>query len=201
MPTIYFFILFHSFNTLLKMIQILSRSFMLLTGLVSFSTVYAFTAPTKSYDVLSSSSSSSRSSQLSVKFDASTERWIPDSPQDTEGYDAFGTLLRAGPKPFLIRITNADNYEQGVYKFMAQKNMNRMEAQGNFDAYLENPNDWAYQYLQEQKGAPKRDYVNDGMDPKSLILKGVWTGLVFAIAGRAFYSYENGVNFYDFLKQ
>ncbi|GFH55446.1 hypothetical protein CTEN210_11922 [Chaetoceros tenuissimus] len=175
------------------MIQNLSTYFMLLTALLPYSTVSAFTAPTLQ--------ASSRSSQLSVKFDAATERWIPESTEETEGYDAFGTLLRAGPKPFLIRITNGDNYEQGVYKFMAQKNMNRMEAQGNFDAYLENPNDWAYQYLQEQKGGPKKDYVNDGMDPKSLILKGVWTGLVLAIAGRAIYSYENGVNFYDFLKQ
>lgn len=135
-----------------------------------------------------------------VKFDSSTDRWVPTSPEDEEGYGVFGTLLRAGPKPFVIRIVNPDNYEQGVYKFMFNENMSRMEAQGNFDAYLENPNDWAYQYFQEKKGGMKKDYVNDGMDPKSLTLKGLWTGLLFGLLARGIYCYNTSENFYAFLK-
>jgi len=80
--------------------------------------------------------------------------------------------------------------------------MSRMEAQGNFDAYLENPNDWAYQYMQERNnpGGFKRDYVNGGMDPKALVLKGVWSSVVLGLAARGVYCYNTGEYFYDFLK-
>ena len=138
--------------------------------------------------------------KMAPRFDPSTEKWYPTSPEDEDGYGAFGTLLRAGPKPFIIRLVNSDNYEQGVFKFMANENMSRLEAQGNFDAYLENPNDWAYQYLQEKNGKYKKDYVNEGMDTKSLVLKGAWTALLLGLAARGVYCYNTGINFYEFLK-
>lgn len=144
---------------------------------------------------------SSKLSKLGmVRFDPTREKWFPSAPEDEDGYGPVGTLLRAGPKPFVIRITNLDNYDQGVYKLMANENMSRMEAQGNFDAYLENPNDWAYQYFKEKSGGYKKDYVNDGMDPKSLILKGLWTSLILGLSARGVYCYSTGEYFYDFLK-
>ena len=84
---------------------------------------------------------------------------------------------------------------------MNNEKMSRIEAQANFDAYLENPNDWAYQYLQEKKGGFKKDYVNDGMDISSLALKGIWTALLFGLAARGVYCYNTGEYFYDFLRQ
>lgn len=138
--------------------------------------------------------------KMAPRYDPSTEIWYPTTPEDEEGYGPFGTLLRAGPKPLIIRLVSPDSYEQGVFKFMGKENMSRLEAQGNFDAYLENPNDWAYQYLQEQKGGYKKDYVGGGLDLKSLVLKGVWTTLLLGLAARGVYCYNTGEYFYDFLK-
>ena len=39
--------------------------------------------------------------------------------------------------------------------------------------------DWAYQRLQEQNGAAKKDYANANMDPKQIALSTVWAGIVF----------------------
>jgi len=139
---------------------------------------------------------------MAPRYDPTTERWIPTSAQDepSAGYGLFGTLLRQGPKPAIIRLFNPNEYEQGVYKFMANEGMDRMEAQGNFDAYLDNPNDWAYQYLQEQKnGVPKKDYVNGNMDSKSLVLTGTWSVLLVGLIVRGVFCYNTGENFYAFL--
>ncbi|KAL7527610.1 hypothetical protein ACHAXR_002037 [Thalassiosira sp. AJA248-18] len=108
------------------------------------------------------------------------------SHQKTEGpsagYGIVGSLYRAGPVPFLQRLVNPDNYEQAVLKYMAQEKCDRVEAQGNMDAYLENPQDWAYQKMSEKNGAPKRDYANANMDPKQIILSTVWAGVVVVFA-------------------
>jgi len=54
-----------------------------------------------------------------------------------------------------------------------------MEAMGNMDAYLENPNDWAYQKMAEkEKGAAVKDYANANMEPKQIILSTIWAGVV-----------------------
>jgi len=37
--------------------------------------------------------------------------------------------------PVITRITNPDNYEQAVLKYMAQTNCDRVEAQGNMVSY------------------------------------------------------------------
>ena len=51
---------------------------------------------------------------------------------------------------------------------MANEKVGRKEAQGNMDAYFENPNDWAYQKNVERNGGYKRDYANANTDPKQL---------------------------------
>ena len=92
----------------------------------------AFVAP--SSRIISQSSRADTS--LAPQFDPSTEKWEPSSDAALEGsYSAVGTLVRAGPKPFLIRLVNPGEYDQAVYKYMANENVGRKEAQGNMDAY------------------------------------------------------------------
>lgn len=120
-----------------------------------------------------------------VKFDKSSDRWITDDPANEGpegGYNIIGSLYRAGPVPAFQRIVNGDSYEQGVLKYMAQQDCSRMEAQGNFDAYLENPQDWAYQKLQEENGAPVKDYANANMSTKQVFLSSIWACVVLCFA-------------------
>jgi len=81
---------------------------------------------------------------MAPKYDPETSRWAPSSPEEeaSAGYSAFGSLIRQGPSPFIQRLTNPDEYDQGVLKMMEKDNMSRDEAQGNMDAYIRNPNDW-----------------------------------------------------------
>mmetsp|Transcript_26299 Transcript_26299/g.53392 ORF Transcript_26299/g.53392 Transcript_26299/m.53392 type:complete len:98 (-) Transcript_26299:3570-3863(-) len=51
---------------------------------------------------------------------------------------------------------------------MATQKVGRMEAQGNMDAYFENPNDWAFQKNAERNGAYKYDYATANTSPKQL---------------------------------
>ena len=127
------------------------------------------------------------------RYDPTSRRWEATSPEETEGYDLMGTLLRQGPKPFVSRLLNAEEYEQGVLKMMAQENWSRNEAQGNMDAYIRNPNDWALQKMEEQKGiSPKLDYANVGTDPKDIVLTGAWGIIITTLIGRIAYVYTFG---------
>jgi hypothetical protein len=62
------------------------------------------------------SSTAKSATQLSMapRFDKSSGRWFTDSPEEQAGssYGPIGSLYRAGPKPFLQRIFNADTYDQ-----------------------------------------------------------------------------------------
>mmetsp|Transcript_3015 Transcript_3015/g.5088 ORF Transcript_3015/g.5088 Transcript_3015/m.5088 type:complete len:199 (+) Transcript_3015:104-700(+) len=119
------------------------------------------------------------------RFDKATEKWIATDPETQgpeAGYDLIGSALRAGPVPVIQRIINPEQYEQAVLKYMAAEGCDRTEAQGNMDAYFENPQDWAYQKLQEQNGAAKKDYANANMDPKQIALSTIWAGVVFWFA-------------------
>mmetsp|Transcript_12795 Transcript_12795/g.12900 ORF Transcript_12795/g.12900 Transcript_12795/m.12900 type:complete len:202 (-) Transcript_12795:234-839(-) len=119
---------------------------------------------------------------MAPRIDRLEGRWSPDPSKPEEGIPAYGpvgSLIRGGPLPFIQRIFKADDYEQAVYKYMANEGCDRKEAQGNMDAYLENPNDWAYQKMQEKKGGFKRDYANVNTKPKDVILSGAWALIVF----------------------
>lgn len=117
---------------------------------------------------------------MAPRFDKSTQKWFPTKPEEEPGaaYGPVGSLIRAGPKPFIQRILFPDQYEQAVLKYMAQDGCSRKEAQGNMDAYIENPNDWTYQKLQEKQGKPKYDYANANTSPKQLVLSGTWATVV-----------------------
>ncbi len=73
---------------------------------------------------------------------------------------------------------------------MATEKCSRIEAMGNMDAYLENPQDWAYQKMCErQKGAAVKDYANANMDSKQIVLSTIWAGVVVVF----FYDVVTGV--------
>lgn len=129
---------------------------------------------------------------MAPKYNAATQRWEPTDPQDTVGYPPIGSLIRQGPLPFFKRLTNADEYEQGVLKMMATNNLTRNQAQGSFDAYLQNPGDWTLQKIAEDKGAPKYDYENANMEPKQLILTASWTSILLVVISRILFVTFNG---------
>jgi hypothetical protein len=81
---------------------------------------------------------------MTVRFDKATGKWFTDNPEEMAGssYGPIGSLYRAGPKPFLQHLLNPETYDQAVLKYMAQAGCDRTEAQGNMDAFLENPQDW-----------------------------------------------------------
>ena len=107
------------------------------------------------------------------KYDKVTEKW--EKAPDDDGiypYDAIGALLRHGPSPFISRLTNPSEYEQGILKYMAGAGVSRAEATGNMDAKLNNAMDWVYQKTAEKNGAPKVDYTE--LKAKNAILVIVW---------------------------
>lgn len=62
---------------------------------------------------------------------------------------------------------------QAVYKFQANEKCTVRYAQGNMDAYFENPNDWAYQRRVEERGGYKKKY-GEPIPQKQVILTVVW---------------------------
>jgi len=59
-------------------------------------------------------------------------------------------------------------------------------SQGSMDAYLENPNDWAFQRSSEERGGYKKKY-GEPIAKKQLLLTVVWgVGITAAIGNFAF---------------
>jgi len=86
--------------------------------------------------------------------------------------------------PFLKRLSDEDAYLQAVLKYQAEEKCARAEAQGNMDAYFENPNDWALQKMEERKGgAAKRDYAA-APDAEQLALTLAWSVVVTGVLVR-----------------
>ena len=121
-------------------------------------------------------------------IDPETGRYVRSPLDDGEyPYDAVGAALRHGPSPFFTRVFNADEYEQGVMKYMLSAQCSRAEAVGNTDAKLNNAADWAYQKMEEKKkGKPKVDYTR--LDPKQAALTAVWALGITPLAINAIYS-------------
>jgi hypothetical protein len=136
---------------------------------------------------------SSNSPLQMVKFEGS--KWIATSPEEmpAAGYDPIKTLLLHGPEPFISRVFSPDDYEQSVLKFMAGDKVSRLEAQGNMDAYLKNPGDWAFNRLEEQRTGKRNDYWT--LQPKKAIVVSVWSAFVFYMIGVSTYSYSTGEPF------
>jgi hypothetical protein len=87
-----------------------------------------------------SSSSTQVATSLLPTFDKKTQRWSPAEGSEEEPYGLGRTLLGNGPVPAFTRITQSDDYMQAVLKFQANEKSTIRYAQGNMDAYFENPN-------------------------------------------------------------
>jgi hypothetical protein len=129
---------------------------------------------------------------MAPRFDKTENMWVPTKPEEgpEAGYDAWGSLLRQGPSPFLTRVFKPNDYEQAVLKFMAGDKCDRLVAQGNMDAYLRNPSDWQYNRV---KGYDV-DYVS--LQTKTIVLTLVWSTLVLSLGGRGIYCLQTGDNFW-----
>ena len=140
-------------------------------------------------------SSSSSTLFMAPRYDKETKRWSPTSPEEeaSAGYSPFGSLLRQGPVPFFQRLRDPDGYDQGVLKMLANENFaSRDEAPGNMDAYLQNPNDYALQKLEEKRTGVKYDYANANMSVADLALTAAWAGVLLSVVARVVYVSMNG---------
>ena len=136
---------------------------------------------------------------MAPRFDPFTQRWYPSSPDEepSAGYPPVGSLLRHGPKPYLERTLKPDEYEQAVLKFMAADECSRNEAQANMDAYLRNPNDWAFDRMEFKRRGYKIDYLT--LKPKKIVLTSVWSAIVVSVVGRIIYAISMEESFYAFM--
>jgi hypothetical protein len=130
--------------TISSIIMKLTKSYCCLC-LVSLVAVLALSSMPSSADALAFGSKTASKPTIKQSalptFNKKTQRWEPGKDAE-EGYDVIGTLLRNGPVPTFTRLTNPDDYQQAVYKFQAKEKCDINTAQGNMDAYFENPNDW-----------------------------------------------------------
>ena len=118
-------------------------------------------------------------------FNKETSLWEPSAETEPEPYDAFGSFLRGGPTPFIVRTFSPKEYDQAVFKYMAQTKCSRIEAQGNMDAFFNNAADWAYQKSEEARGRPQVDYTV--LKPKQAVLVITWALFVTPFLGRIAY--------------
>jgi hypothetical protein len=139
-------------------------------------------------------------SSLSMVPKFNGKAWEATKPEEgpSAGYGATKTLLLHGPIPFYNRVFKADDYEQAVLKYMAGEKCDRIEAQGNMDFYLANPNDWAFNRFEMQKRGTKYDYTT--LEPKSLGLTLVWSTIVVFFLSNTVYVLGTGGGFWDFVK-
>ena len=57
--------------------------------------------------------------QMAPKFDPLEQRWYPTDPEKegpNASYGPLGSLIRAGPKAFFLRVATPDKYDQGTRK-------------------------------------------------------------------------------------
>jgi hypothetical protein len=121
---------------------------LLLSLLNRITTISAFAPPSSSI-----SSISTRTRQLSAvpspqrmfdykkkppTFNKQTALWEPSPETEEPPYGPWGSFLRGGPTPFLVRVLKPTEYDQAVFKYMAQTSCSRAEAQGNMDAFFNN---------------------------------------------------------------
>ena len=118
-------------------------------------------------------------------YNKQTSLWVPSAETEDAPYGPLGSLLRGGPNPALIRVLQPDQYDQAVYKYMAQTRCSRAEAMGNMDSYFNNAADWAYQKSEEARGGRQVDYTE--LKPKQAILVLTWAFFVTPLLIRCGY--------------
>ena len=158
------------------MLQFSRRFTFLLLAICHFASVNGFIdrhVPSSSY-----TKSTVISQNMAPRFDPISQQWTASSEEESAaaGYPPIRSLLRHGPKAFLIRVTQPEQYDQAVLKFMANERCDRYTAQGNMDRYFENAQDWAFERYEMQNKGKVYDYVT--IDTKQVVLSSVWGGVV-----------------------
>jgi len=168
---------------------------MALLLLIAPTVTLAFSSPRFTSPLVKSSERLPLALFMAPRFDAKENKWVVTSPEEgpDAGYGIWGSLLRQGPSPFFNRVFKAEEYDQAVLKFMAGDNVDRNTAQAEMDAYLRNPNDWAYYRME----GVKVDYLT--LRTKDIALTLVWSILILTLAGRGVYCLETGENFWAIL--
>ena len=142
-------------------------------AVVGSTNAFLVVGPNKVAATTSSSSTALKARGAYPTFDKETQKWVKAKSDDGEyPYDAIGALLRHGPAPFFTRITNPDEFEQGVLKYMAVAKVSRAEATGNMDAKINNAVDWAFYKMEEKRTGKKIDFTY--LDKTQAIKTGVW---------------------------
>jgi len=133
-------------------------------------------AQSKSTTVLHAITKQTNKSKLPT-YDKATQRWVSNDSDADGAYRPLDSLLRFGPKPFLKRLTDADNVEQAVLKYQAVEQCSRLEAECNMDAFNENFQDWIQQKTEEQRGiSAPRDFTY--LDTQKIVLSVSWGVLI-----------------------
>eukprot|EP00542_Grammatophora_oceanica_P018215 CAMPEP_0194047570 /NCGR_PEP_ID=MMETSP0009_2-20130614/25048_1 /TAXON_ID=210454 /ORGANISM="Grammatophora oceanica, Strain CCMP 410" /LENGTH=168 /DNA_ID=CAMNT_0038693231 /DNA_START=49 /DNA_END=555 /DNA_ORIENTATION=- len=117
----------------------------------------------------------------------------PKGVSPSQFYSPVSTLIKAGPVPFLTRITSPGKYEQAVWRYMSEaKEASLPQAQGNMDAFFASPDVWAEQKMLEQSG--KREVYDYGAEPppSRVALALVWGTFVSGLAGRVVWQLIHG---------
>ena len=72
------------------------------------------------------------------RYNPAEQKWEPmtDKDKPEAGYGPIGSLIRAGPLPFIQRLVNSENYEQGVLKYMASEGCDRVVRYYCFDCLV-----------------------------------------------------------------
>ncbi len=103
----------------------------------------------------------------------------------TPGYGPWGSLVRQGPVPFVIRLLRPGSYEAAVEKYMRLEQCSRADAQGNMDAYFADPNGWAANKLRARSAGRKDvNYAQMNTDKKQLVLTAVWSVAILILFAR-----------------
>lgn len=134
------------------------------------------------------------SSQKLPKYDAATDNYFPPAGvSPSQFYSPVFTLIRAGPVPFLTRLTSPQKYEQSIWKYQYEaKEPSLLTAQGNMDAFFAAPDVWAEQKLLEQQG--RREVFDYGKEAPAgrVALSIAWGSFVSGLLGRVLWQLLHG---------
>lgn len=127
--------------------------------------------------------------EMVPRFDPVEQKWSAESEEESAsaGYSPIRSLLRHGPKAFIVRVTKPEMYDQAVLKFMATDEVDRWEAEGNMDRFNENAQDWIFERMEAKRRGYNLDYVT--LNPKQVILSSIWAGIVFWFVNDLFQRY------------
>ena len=80
---------------------------LLLFAFITSISAFAVPSPERMFDY----------NQKAPTFNKQTSLWEPSPKTEDPPYGPWGSLLRGGPSPFLVRILQPNEYDQAVFKY------------------------------------------------------------------------------------